>query len=378
MKAATKAVQIHGGAGYITEFPVERIFRDAKLTEIGEGTSEIQRMVIAREISPQRARCVSDLITVEGVSKRYQTASGPVEALRDVSLDRGRRRVLHADRPLRLRQVHAARHARPASSRPTPAACRSTVAPVTGPDPRRVATVFQDPGLFPWRTTLENIEFGLELQGVAARAPARRRHRPAGSARPARLRRQVPARALGRHAPAGGDRPRARHRHADRPDGRALRRPRRADAPAHGRVAARHLAPHPQDRGLRHPQPARGAGAVHARGRDDRAPRPHQERARAADAVPARDGSARDGRAARQALGRDPRRIAPRHGRARERPACASLLARGDPGRRPRGLGGAARARPTRCSTCRRRRCCRRSAGCSRSSRIPTCRPACC
>ena len=50
MKAATRAVQVHGGAGYITEFPVERIFRDAKLTEIGEGTSEIQRMVIAREI----------------------------------------------------------------------------------------------------------------------------------------------------------------------------------------------------------------------------------------------------------------------------------------------------------------------------------------
>jgi alkylation response protein AidB-like acyl-CoA dehydrogenase len=50
MKAATKAVQIHGGAGYITEFPVERIFRDATLTEIGEGTSEIQRMVIARDL----------------------------------------------------------------------------------------------------------------------------------------------------------------------------------------------------------------------------------------------------------------------------------------------------------------------------------------
>ena len=50
MKAATKAVQVHGGAGYVTEFPVERIFRDAKLTEIGEGTSEIQRLVIAREI----------------------------------------------------------------------------------------------------------------------------------------------------------------------------------------------------------------------------------------------------------------------------------------------------------------------------------------
>ncbi len=53
MKAATKAVQIHGGAGYITEFPIERIFRDAKLTEIGEGTSEIQRMVIARELLKQ-------------------------------------------------------------------------------------------------------------------------------------------------------------------------------------------------------------------------------------------------------------------------------------------------------------------------------------
>jgi alkylation response protein AidB-like acyl-CoA dehydrogenase len=50
MKAATKSLQIHGGAGYITEFPIERIFRDAKLTEIGEGTSEIQRMVIAQDL----------------------------------------------------------------------------------------------------------------------------------------------------------------------------------------------------------------------------------------------------------------------------------------------------------------------------------------
>jgi alkylation response protein AidB-like acyl-CoA dehydrogenase len=50
MRAATKSLQIHGGAGYTAEFPIERIFRDAKLTEIGEGTSEIQRMVIARDI----------------------------------------------------------------------------------------------------------------------------------------------------------------------------------------------------------------------------------------------------------------------------------------------------------------------------------------
>src|SRR5207247_601870 len=45
-----KAVQIHGGYGYIADYPVERMLRDAKLTEIGEGTSEIQRLVIAREV----------------------------------------------------------------------------------------------------------------------------------------------------------------------------------------------------------------------------------------------------------------------------------------------------------------------------------------
>jgi hypothetical protein len=50
MKAATEAVQIHGGYGYIKEFPVERYFRDAKFCAIGEGTSEIQRLIIAREL----------------------------------------------------------------------------------------------------------------------------------------------------------------------------------------------------------------------------------------------------------------------------------------------------------------------------------------
>jgi alkylation response protein AidB-like acyl-CoA dehydrogenase len=50
MRATTKAIQIHGGYGYTKDFPVERHFRDAKLTEIGEGTSEIQRLVISRAI----------------------------------------------------------------------------------------------------------------------------------------------------------------------------------------------------------------------------------------------------------------------------------------------------------------------------------------
>ena len=50
MWVTTKAIQIHGGYGYITDYPVERYFRDAKVTEIYEGTSEIQRLVIAEHL----------------------------------------------------------------------------------------------------------------------------------------------------------------------------------------------------------------------------------------------------------------------------------------------------------------------------------------
>lgn len=50
MAAATKGVQIHGGYGYTKDYPVERYFRDAKITEIYEGTSEMQRLTIARNL----------------------------------------------------------------------------------------------------------------------------------------------------------------------------------------------------------------------------------------------------------------------------------------------------------------------------------------
>jgi butyryl-CoA dehydrogenase len=50
MRATIKAVQIHGGYGYTKDYPVERMMRDAKICEIGEGTSEIQRLVIARQL----------------------------------------------------------------------------------------------------------------------------------------------------------------------------------------------------------------------------------------------------------------------------------------------------------------------------------------
>src|SRR5690606_23408684 len=50
MKTTIEAVQIHGGYGYVKDYHVERLMRDAKITQIYEGTSEIQRLVIAREI----------------------------------------------------------------------------------------------------------------------------------------------------------------------------------------------------------------------------------------------------------------------------------------------------------------------------------------
>jgi alkylation response protein AidB-like acyl-CoA dehydrogenase len=56
MDVTTDAIQVHGGYGYVKEYDVERFFRDAKVLEIGEGTSEIQRLVIAREIVRELSR----------------------------------------------------------------------------------------------------------------------------------------------------------------------------------------------------------------------------------------------------------------------------------------------------------------------------------
>jgi butyryl-CoA dehydrogenase len=50
MRATNKSMQIHGGYGFLKDNPVERYLRDAKLCEIGEGTSEIQRLIIAKEL----------------------------------------------------------------------------------------------------------------------------------------------------------------------------------------------------------------------------------------------------------------------------------------------------------------------------------------
>ena len=108
---------------------------------------------------------MSDLIAVDRVGKRYQTSSGPVEALGDVTLAVGAGEFCTLIGPSGCGKSTLLGMI---GGLVAPDTGRVTVdgRAVAGPDPRHVATVFQDPGLFPWRTTLENVEFGLELQGV--------------------------------------------------------------------------------------------------------------------------------------------------------------------------------------------------------------------
>jgi len=123
-------------------------------------------------------------ILLEDVSKRYQTTSGPVLAVQQVSL---------SVRPEEFVSLLG------------PSGCgKSTVLgmiggmvqpdggrviidgePIAGPSPTKVAMVFQDPGLFPWRSALDNVGFGLELQGMPA---ARRREVALGLLEPMGLR----------------------------------------------------------------------------------------------------------------------------------------------------------------------------------------------
>ena len=108
---------------------------------------------------------MSDLIVVEHVGKRYQTSSGPIEALHDVSLAVGAGEFCTVIGPSGCGKSTLLGML---GGLVTADAGRVLVdgRPVTAPDPRRVALVFQEAGLFPWRTALENVEFGLELQGV--------------------------------------------------------------------------------------------------------------------------------------------------------------------------------------------------------------------
>ena len=69
MWVTTEAVQILGGYGYIKEYPVEKLFRDAKIMQLYEGTSQIQRLVIAREtLLPRRVEEPAEVGGVETVA----------------------------------------------------------------------------------------------------------------------------------------------------------------------------------------------------------------------------------------------------------------------------------------------------------------------
>jgi NitT/TauT family transport system ATP-binding protein len=112
------------------------------------------------------------LIAVEGVARRFLTTSGSVDALQDVSVSVGEGEFCTLIGPSGCGKSTLLGML---GGLVAPDRGRILIAgrPVTGPDPRSVATVFQDPGLFPWRTVVENIEFGLELQGADRHARRR-------------------------------------------------------------------------------------------------------------------------------------------------------------------------------------------------------------
>jgi ABC-type nitrate/sulfonate/bicarbonate transport system ATPase subunit len=112
------------------------------------------------------------LIAVEGVARRFLTSSGAVDALVDVSLSVTEGEFCSIIGPSGCGKSTLLAML---GGLQAPDVGRILIAgrPVRGPDPRRVAMVFQDPGLFPWRTVVENIAFGLELQGVDRQARGR-------------------------------------------------------------------------------------------------------------------------------------------------------------------------------------------------------------
>ncbi len=115
---------------------------------------------------------MADQIVISGISKAYQTASGPVPALAEINLTVKKGEFLTLLGPSGCGKSTLLGII---GGMVTP---DSGVVQIDGmelnrPDPKKVALVFQDPGLFPWRSALENVEFGLELQGIPK--PERRR-----------------------------------------------------------------------------------------------------------------------------------------------------------------------------------------------------------
>ena len=81
MAVTTEAVQILGGYGYVKEYPVERFMRDAKITQIYEGTQEIQRLVIAREMARESRDRSSSPASAELASRRVAGGAARAETI---------------------------------------------------------------------------------------------------------------------------------------------------------------------------------------------------------------------------------------------------------------------------------------------------------
>jgi len=126
----------------------------------------------------------AEQIALQGVGKRYETASGAVAAVEAVSFAVRNREFVTLLGPSGCGKSTLLGII---GGLVRPAAGRVLIdgEPVVGPNPRKVALVFQDAGLFPWRTALDNVGFGLELQGVAA---GRRREIALGLLEPMGLR----------------------------------------------------------------------------------------------------------------------------------------------------------------------------------------------
>ncbi len=96
MAVTTDAVQVLGGYGYVSEYPVERMMRDAKITQIYEGTNQIQRIVIAREMlagadSRGPVSSPSPSASRAGRPRRRRTASPRRELPSQIAIDVGSR-----------------------------------------------------------------------------------------------------------------------------------------------------------------------------------------------------------------------------------------------------------------------------------------------
>ena len=125
VKAADDCVQIHGGYGFVKDYPAEKYFRDVKLLTIGEGTSEIQRLVIARQLlaltaerSRRRSASLADRVA-GGDPRALARAISLIEDEAPAGADLVRR-IFPQHRPRLLSSASPAR--------PAPARARSSIA----------------------------------------------------------------------------------------------------------------------------------------------------------------------------------------------------------------------------------------------------------